>query len=639
MEPGGVPMEELEMTRRIGHMRRLATGSGVAVFLLVAACGPSSSSTIRDRNESAGAAGETDQEPGTGGSSRAGSSNSAGSSSGAGNANATGYSGEANHAGGSNRAGNANSAGSSTGGAGDGGSAGKPPLPEPNCEEGIAPTSQLRRLTGEQYDRTLRDLLGVMQLGDASRPSLLLAPDSQGTVLTAVESEAYRNAAAAIAEQVMADATMRARFLACTPAGAEDACWRDTIVTFGRRAFRRPLSEQEVTTFEQLTSEPGTVDEVAKALLSAFLVSPSFLFRTEIEGTPDARGNLTLSSYEIATRLSYMLWGSLPDETLARAADAGMLATKEQLLAQATRMLADARARDQVASFHRVYLRRSNWPSAEHDEAVFPRFQSGVGPSMLQEIERFFDSITFEDHGSFQDLLLSSRGFVNSDTAPIYGLDASDFGSELEEVALDPVQRPGFLTRIGFLSSFSSYSATSPIRRGAFVTYRLLGIEIAPGDPVAGPSTPLGEYLTQRESTFALTAAPVCAGCHQTYVDPPGFVLEAYDAIGAWQTQERATGAAIDTIADVIIDGVPVTVADPADLMRRIADSNEGQRTYAERWLSFAYEREPSPLDECTLDRLHYRIAQGNYAILDLLRDLTQTEAFGLRAPAAGSTQ
>ncbi|HEY3496468.1 MAG TPA: DUF1592 domain-containing protein [Polyangiaceae bacterium] len=631
---------------RTASERVQSAGRWALVFLLAVACGASRRSSDPDDEGAggtapmdepgAGEAGDAGRANSSGGSNRAGSSNDAGRSNTAGTASA----GSSNGDGGSSVGGSNGDGGSSAAsGSSSGGGAGQPDR-DPDCEEGIPVTSQTLRLTNEHYDRTVRDLLGLTELDDGEPPSSLLLPNRPGT-MTEPELEGYRAAAAAIAAKVVTDETMRAAYLACEPTDEVDACWRDTIVGFGRRAFRRPLTDMEVTSFETLVAataavpETSSVDAIAEALLSAFLVSPSFLFRVELSAQTDEEGNLVLSSHEVATRLSYLLWGSLPDVTLDVAADAGELATKEQILNQAERMLADERARERVAEFHRFYLNmgpQSYWANSSKDELAFPLYDETVSALLLEETELFFDGVAIEARGSFQDLFSSPLAFVNSATAPLYGLDPNEFGSELVGVRLDPAQRPGFLTRAGFLSTHSGFDRTSPIRRGLFITNSVLGIDVPDAEPSATDPPPLPEmYLTNREYTTSLTASPACQGCHVVYIDPPGFVLENYDAIGAWQTHEADTGAPIDPVADVLIDDVPVTVVDSADLMRRLAASRDAQRTYVESWIRFGYERNVDPLDECTVEKLSYEIARGGYPILALLSDLTQTDAFRLR--------
>ncbi|WP_437680913.1 DUF1592 domain-containing protein [Sorangium sp. So ce131] len=532
-----------------------------------------------------------------------------------------------------------------TGGTGDtpGGSPGAPGGGT-ECTSGLASTSQIRRLTNAQYDRTIRDLLGVTALTASGNvaPSTLLATDQAGS-LTDLGWSAYRSVAEMIAAQVMADPALKRKFLKCTPSGDGAACLHDTILEFGRRAFRRPLTQAEVARFDAIVAKgpqitpSGAPEEVAEALLYMFLISPSFIQRAEITETSDGAGRFVLSSHEVASRLSYMLWGTIPDEALDQAADQGQLSTPEQILAQAQRMLDDPRARQMVAAFHRYYLELgadTRWDSAQRDTALFPVFDRSLIPIMAEETERFFDHVVFARGGTFQELFLSPIAFVNAATAPLYGLNPAEFGSDLQEVKLDATQRPGFLTRVGFLNAYSSYNRTSPILRGVFITKDVLGID--PGTPPPGAlETPLPEGAdldTNRKRVDAQTAGASCAGCHHTYINPPGFVMEAYDAVGRWQTHEASTGAPIDTVADVRIDGEPVKVASPADLMARLAASPNAQRRYAQKWVSYAYERDGHPLDSCTVNDLAERITAGGYTVLDLVTDLTQSPSFRTRA-------
>jgi hypothetical protein len=521
------------------------------------------------------------------------------------------------------------------------GAAGAAEPEPPPCGAGIAPTSQVRRLTNEQYDRTVRDLVGLTALtafGDAP-PSSLLAADHAGD-LTEADWDGYLLAGEAIAAQVMADVNLRSRFIACTPTGDGSACLRDTVVEFGRRAFRRPLSEREIARFDAIIAdgaritERGSPEEIAEVLLNTFLVSPSFILRSELSSQTDSDGNFPLSPYEIATRLSYTLWGSIPDATLDRGADAGELATLEQIRAQVERMLDEPKAREQVDAFHQDYLMMngaSYWAGVQKDTSRFPLFTAGVASALKQETMRFFDAVVFDEEGSFQDLLSSALAFVNADTAPLYGLDPARFGAELAPVTLDPSERPGFLTRVGFLSAFSHYDSTSPVLRGMFVTSRVLGVDVGPFDHSTGLPPPAQEFSTNRERTDAMTSPAACASCHSTYINPPGFVLEAFDSTGKRQTLD-ALGGSIDTVADVYIDGASVSVQSPADLMRRLAASEDAQRAYVRHWIAYAYERPVHALDSCFEQRLALEVRDPDYAILSLLSDLTQTDPFRKRA-------
>jgi len=347
---------------------------------------------------------------------------------------------------------------------------------------------------------------------------------------------------------------------------------------------------------------------------------------------------MTLSPYEVASRLSYMLWASTPDDTLNQAADSQALGTPEQVLAQAQRMVGDTKARDMTSAFHRYYMLmglNTRWDNTNKDPAKFPAFNKGLVSSMQQETEMFFDSTVFAKKGSFDDLLKSTTAFVSSATAPFYGLDASKFTTSLTETTLD-ANHAGFLTRLGFLNAYSGYSSTSPILRGAFITKQVLGIAIG-APPPGAEQTPIpmsADLDTQRKRIDALTADAACAGCHHPFINPPGFAMEAFNTVGSWQTAEADTGVAIDTTADIMLDatGTPVHVAGPTDLMAAIATAPGAKVQYASKWVSFAYQREGHPDDACTVQQLAAKMTTGGYSVLNLITDLTQTLSFRVRA-------
>ncbi len=506
------------------------------------------------------------------------------------------------------------------------------------CVPGVPATSQVPRLTGVQYDNTIRDLLGLV-----SQPSSLLAPDSNGSVDQRAW-DGYQAAAASLAAEAMADANARALVMPCTPSGDGSDCALQIIQEFGQRAFRRPLADDEVLRFQTLFTDraaitpTGTFEEAIALIVEAFLLSPSFLTRAEIAEQPEG-SYFALSGYEVASRLSYMLWGSMPDEALFTAAAAGELGTPEKIRTQAERMLGDAKARTMVGAFHEHYLKMgpgTRWASIVRDPAAFPAFTDALVPLLSEETKRFLDFTVFDQGGSFQDLIKSPVGFVNAALAPIYGLDPTAYGDELTQVDLDTSQRAGVFTRAGFLAARSLYDRSSPILRGAFLQKDVLCTDIPPPPPGA-ESTPLPtDADTNRGRVDAQTAGMDCAGCHHTYINPTGFALESYDALGAWQTNESFSGAAIDTTANVYLGGdANVDVTGAVDLMNKIADAPAAQRCYAQHWVQYAYERDINSADSCTVDNLTTKLTQGGYSVLDLIVDLTQSDSFRYRVVAA----
>jgi Protein of unknown function (DUF1592)/Protein of unknown function (DUF1588)/Protein of unknown function (DUF1595)/Protein of unknown function (DUF1585) len=506
------------------------------------------------------------------------------------------------------------------------------------CVPGLPATTQIPRLLNRQYEAVVRDLLGVSGVGsDNKTASQLLVADSDGP-MTPDAWRIYREVGEQIARSVMTGPN-RSRFIGCDPAAA--GCMEQTIRSFGRKAFRRPLDDAELARFQKLaqTTPAGTPEEIAETTLLAFLVSPSFLLLPELTTAQDPmRQGIQLSGHEVATRLSFLLWGSVPDDALNAAADADRLQTKPQILAEAQRMIG---VRDKtgplVAAFHRDWVQMNNanahWWKADHDTKTYPLFSAAAKPSWQAELDAFFQEVAFSG-GSFDDLLLSNVAYVNADNAAIYGLDPSKYGAELMKVELDAAQRPGFMTRAGFLSSYAGYDATSPILRGAFISVYMLGVNPGPPIPGATMMKVSGDFETQRGYVEALTKPAACTGCH-AIINPPGFALENYDGIGKWQTVDPRGGAIDASVTTATVNfggGVTKQIASPVQLMQAIAETPKAKQLYAEAWVSYAFGREPNANDRCVVDQLDAKLSQNGYSILGLLADLSQADSFRLRA-------
>jgi hypothetical protein len=503
--------------------------------------------------------------------------------------------------------------------------------------ERVSPASRPPRLLNRQYEAVVRDLLGVTGVGTDLKPAAqLLVADSDGP-MTPDAWRIYQDVGAQIAHAVLTGPN-RGKFIDCDPALA--GCLDKTVRAFGRKAFRRPLTDAESARFQKLglTSPMGTPEEVAEATLLGFLVSPSFLLIPELSEMRDpATQALRLTSFEVAARLSFLLWGSVPDDALNTAADADQLQTREQVLAQAQRMIGvREKTGPLLAAFHRNWVQMDNgnahWWKLEHDKKVYPLYSAEAKPSWQAELDAFFEEVAFSG-GAFQDLLLSNVAFVNKYNAAIYGLDASQYGDALTKVQLEAAQRPGFMTRVGFLSSYSGYDATSPILRGAFLAVYMLGVNPGPPLPGATMMTVKGDFKTQRAYVEALTKPAACQGCH-TIINPLGFALENFDGIGKWQTMDPRGGtidAAVTHNTVMLGDGRSANVTSALELMQQIAGTPKARQLYAQAWVSYAFGRAPNAQDKCVVDQLDMKLAQNNYSILSLLADLTQADAFRVR--------
>jgi hypothetical protein len=597
---------------------------------------------------------------GGGSSSGAGGSNNSGSggsnNSGNGGSNNSGKGGSNNSGnGGSSNSGNGGSSNSGNGGSSNSGNGGSSSgsggdtsvqVGESNiitCSPGIANTSQIPRMMDAEYDNVIKDLLGVTALTANSNqpPSALLSPDSGGS-LDAIGWNGYQSAASMIAAQVFASSTTKANFMSCDPTTNTASCLQTTIQTFGRKAFRRTLTSTEVTSFMRLNSISGvspapTGNQVAQAILQAFLESPSFIMLPELSQTKSG-SNYALSSTEIATRLSFLFWNSIPDATLNTAADGNMLTTKAQILSQAQRMLKDAKAQGMATNFAQFYLaimNGSHWSNnTTHDSSKYPQWSSASYSPAMSEITSFFQNATLNG-GKFSDLFLSNVGYVTKDTAAIYGLDATKYNSTPQQVTLDSTQRPGFLTRVGFLSTFAHYDVTSPIFRGAFITGRVFGINPGTPNPAFINMTPdTTNATTERQAIEGLVGNQPCQSCHGTYINPPGFVLENYNSIGAWQTTDPL-GGAINSTADVYFNSNDTTtISTPKDLMTHISTLQNAQYTYATNWVTFASGRNANANDACTVNTLTTNLAGSSYTISQMMADYTQADSFSQRTQA-----
>jgi hypothetical protein len=512
------------------------------------------------------------------------------------------------------------------------------PTDPSTCIPGVPGTSRIPRLTNAQYDHTIQDLLRL-----EVTPSAMLAPDTTGS-LDDRGWDAYRASAERLASQASGDPTSRAAIVPCAPTGDGAACAHETIVAFGRRAFRRPLTEEEVLRFDDLYARraeltaAGTFDEGIELVLEAFLQSPSFLMRAEIS-TERMGSRVVLSPHEVASRLSYMLWDSMPDDALFAAADRGELTTAEQIRAQAMRMLDLPRARSMVAAFHRRWLGidgsdAARWSDIVRDEERFDRFTPALVPLFREETERFVEEVVFERDGGLTALLTTPVGFVNRDLAPLYDLDPSGYGDALEPVELDPAQRSGILTRVGFLASHAMFDRTSPILRGAYIQKHLLCLEL--GNPPPGAEmTPLPppdpSLRTTRDRVALQTSNPACAICHADYINPVGFAFEHYDAIGAWRDTEN--DAPIDAAATAPIGGEELEFDGAMELSAAIAAATPARICYAQQWVEYAYRRAPNSQDRCVTEDLAQKLSDDGYSVRDLLVDLTQSDVFRYRAP------
>jgi len=365
----------------------------------------------------------------------------------------------------------------------------------------------------------------------------------------------------------------------------------------------------------------------AEMVIRALLQSPHFLYRVESSTAVQDR-KIWLSGYEVATRLSYALWNSLPSTELFAAVQAGELGSVDGVSKWTKSMLADARAKGPLVGFHDQLFDVENYGTIAKNATRFPTFTAALAPALQQEARLFFEEIAVTRGASLAGLLTTPVAFVNATTAPFYGLTAGSYGDTLTKADLDPARRAGLLTQVGFLSKYGSQSQSDPILRGVHISLDMLCSSL-PAPPNDIP--PLPEQLpdqTNRQRVETLTGVAPCSACHNTFINPLGFAFESYDAVGQWRDTDN--GKPVNTAANYMLDGQAVSYDGAVQLSQLLAKSTTVHRCYAEHWLEYTLGRRPSEEEQGVLDSLAAASLQSD-SIANLLSSITALETFRAR--------
>jgi hypothetical protein len=519
------------------------------------------------------------------------------------------------------------------------GSGGNEAVDDAVAKELCVVDTPIRRLTRFEYNNTVRDLLG-----DNSNPADVLPPEeevagfnNQAGALTTSDLlvEQYLKVAEGVSARAIGN--MDTLMEGCDPASqGSDACALSFIERWGRRAYRRPLEQEEVDrlqdVFDWALTDPdlGTFEDGIQIVIEVMLQSPSFLYRPEYGSETPIEGDVVpFTSWEMATKLSYMLWNTMPDDELFQAAENDVLSTREEIAAQASRMLEDDRAKDTIRNFHEQWLLLTQLDSVTKDTSVYPAYNAGLRPLWEEEIQTFIEDVILEGDGSLETLLTADYSFMNEELANFYGDDVLEpvTGTELRRVQLDPTRRAGFLTSAALMATHANLNQSSPVFRGKFVREQLMcnTLPLPPNDLVIEPPQ-LDPNKTTKEQFEEIGADPSCASCH-SLMNPIGFIFEHYDGVGQWRDQQN--GKDIDAVGEVVqtedIDG---TYDGAIELARALAGSTQVQECVSSQWFRFAYNRSVTPLDSCSTEQLNERFAASNFNIRELLVALTQTNAF-----------
>jgi Protein of unknown function (DUF1592)/Protein of unknown function (DUF1588)/Protein of unknown function (DUF1587)/Protein of unknown function (DUF1595)/Protein of unknown function (DUF1585) len=521
-------------------------------------------------------------------------------------------------------------------GTGSGG-AGSTPAGTPENPPGNPGYLVVRRLNRPEYNNTVADLLGTKLTPADGFPGDDLGAefDTVGSALSLPPEYvvAYEGAATTLVDELFVDAARQPSVLTCDVATGGDACAQTVLSAFARRAWRRPLSTDEAQALMAPVAAAKTLGATPvaglKAALVGVLLSPYFLYKLELDPDPLATAPRKLNPYELATRLSYALWSTTPDAALSASADAGQLATDDQVTVQVDRMLADPRADTLLDNFTAKWLDFAGVDGHEAASDQFPTYTPALAASMEGESRRYLQEL-LHNPLNVSNLFDARFTFVDSRLATFYGLPRNGASNETDFVKVDTTgtQREGGLLTLGaFLISTSYDNRTSPVRRGEYVFRRLLcdAVPPPPADvPQLAEMAVPGQTLRQRME--AHRANPACSACHNL-MDPIGFGLENYDGIGAYR--ETDSGVAVDS-AGVLPDGTAFKGA--VELARILARDQRLPRCVTEKFMTFAIGRLlDQPDDNQWLDYIssHAQLADGS--MRSIIRTVLLSDAFRSR--------
>ncbi len=426
----------------------------------------------------------------------------------------------------------------------------------------------------------------------------------------------------------------RAKIFVCRPAREteEKACAKQILATLARRAFRRPVTDADLNpllAFYESERREGDFDHGIQNALEAMLVSPDFLFRVERDPVRATKGAVyRLNDFELASRLSFFLWSSIPDDELLQLAEQEKLKDPLVMQRQIRRMLDDPRSQAFVNNFGGQWLHLRNLETVTPDPDIFPGFDESLRQAFRRETELFFGSVLRENRSVF-DLLDAKYTFLNQRLAEHYGIKGV-YGSQFRRVALTDPNRSGLLGQGSILTVTSYPNRTSVVQRGKWVLENLLGSPPPPPTVVVPDLKPRGEdgrLLTMREQMDLHRANPICASCH-VRMDPIGFALENYDAIGRWRTKDA--GAVIDA-SGKLPDGTKFT--GPAELTKILLTGHRDEfaANVTEKLLTYALGRGLEAYDAPSVRAIMREAAKDDYRMPALINAIINSKPFQMR--------
>ena len=500
----------------------------------------------------------------------------------------------------------------------------------------------LRGLTSREYLQTVSELLTDQSLTETDVPTEQTSPtfdyfpfrvpNGVGTV----EAEALQYSAEKLAANVLGKLST---ILPCTPsdAGQETSCATQFINAFGARAYRRPLQTDEVTRLQELYQTGRTTlkldfNQAIGLLVEGIAQSPNFYYQAVkdiAQPVVDANGKVALGPYTVANRLSYFLWGAMPDQALLDAARDNQLSTDAQIEAQARRMLQSDKARLMAGDFVDDLLDMDmlgDRPKNPDKYGMYPALQE----PMRLEVQTFGSNVLLGGTGTFEQFLTSTTTSVDQALAAVYGVGGVT-GNDFKSVTLSSSQRGGVLSLVGFLANTGNSEGSLPPRRGRVVFTRFLCTELHPPNvPVPEPA-PEQPNITTRQRFEQHSMNPCATGCHNI-LDPLGFSFEHYDGIGAYRDTDQ--GAPVNSSTSFAFDGKPAqTFANALELERALAGSDQAQGCFTKQWLRYAFRRLETSGDLASLQGAYKQFKASGNDTKELLVALVKSRTFRFRTP------
>lgn len=511
--------------------------------------------------------------------------------------------------------------------------------------------SPLRRLSRVEYGNTVYQLFG--NPNDQRRGIDTLVAD--GEALGFSNQASVVSTSPLLATQYLDSATelsnahlerLLRQVSSCVGRGETPACQTEIgtwIADFGERAYRRPLRASETAFYADLyqweVGLRGDFREGVKLVVQTMLGAPEFLYRPEVGGVAHPEdGVVPLTSWEMATRLSYMFWNTMPDRGLVEAARRDELRTPAQIERQARRLLQAERARVAVRNFHREWLDLDEILAVRNngkDASLFPDYTDALPPELYEETLQFLDYVIFEGDAKLSTLFSAPYTRMNRFTAAFYGVQGGPQTDEFETVRLDPEKYAGFLTQAGLLMAHAFPDLGSPIHRGLFVRTNLLCQPPPPPPPDVPPPPEVDRSKTTREQFAEHSANAACGACH-LLMDPIGLAFEHFDAMGRYRDDEF--GLPIDATGKILQRGeepgqwkVEAEFNGVQQLGHALATSDRVRRCVARQWFRYSMGRSEQEADRCSLQAIDRAFADSDYDVKELLVAITQTPAFRFR--------